>query len=193
MSGVGAGAGTCFAWWRFAPNPTPFPPDLQPDHSPARSRLRRIAQLLQLQPVSDVLRETGSSAKLKPVFDNNETTIHVPTLLKKAPNAPAIRTTLFRVVDTEIEDTEIEPGKPNVVCFVAIVESHTRPDVTEVLDVLSAVATVRDDQGELLRPGLGVMVCSGRLNIGTYRRPVVEDDREESAYSDNSVIEEVNG
>lgn len=88
-------------------------------------------------------------------------------------------------MDTEIEDTEIEPGKPNV-------ESHTRPDVTEVLDVLSAVATVRDDQGELLRPGLGFMECSGRLNIGTYRRPVVEDDREDSAYSDNSVIEEVN-
>lgn len=128
----------------------------------------------------------GSSSKLKPVFDNNKVTLRPRSLLKTAPQTPDTRTVLFR-----IEDTEIEPGEPKIVGFLAIIEPHPNADMGQLLEVFGAVAMVRDDQGELARPGTAVVLveCSGRISSGTYVRPVTEDDGGHSEYSGNSVIE----
>lgn len=177
------GAGTCVAWRKYAPNPLPdFNPDLD---------LEVFDLLLSKEPaLREVLRQIGSSSKLRTVFDNNDLTIGRRTLLKEQSGPSDIRTVLFR-----IEDVGMEPGRPNVVGFLAIVEPHPDPNWGLLLETFAAVARERDDRGELRRRGMALLAvqCGDELSVASCETPVIGEDGRRSACSDNDVIERVDG
>lgn len=183
--GAGMGVGTCFAWGEYAPNLTSFAPGrFQPELD-----LEVFDRLLQLPPVRKVLHEIGSSSKLKPVFDNNELLFRPQTLLSRARKTPRSRTVLFR-----IEDTAIEPGKPNIVGFLAIVEPHPDPDMKELCTIFGQTAVERDHQGKLARPGMAFVLveCGAAISSMTYWGLVMGEGGRNSGESDNRVIEGIN-
>lgn len=182
--GSGVGAGTCFVWWKRASDLTPVTPLFEPE----RELDIFFNLVLQLPLVCRVLDGIGSSSKLKPVFDTRGE-FSVGTLVKTANNTPDIGGVILR-----IEDTEIKPGKPNIVGFVVIAEPHPNPDTAKFLETLLPFVEERDIRGELARPGMAFIVveCKGAVSSGAYARRVDETGGGNSGSSANSAVMGIN-
>ena len=135
-------------------------------------------ELLGQQHIRDALHDMGSSSKLRLI---PEVTMTGVVLQDNAPNAQ-----LPRIILCRIEDTEIEPGKPNVVGFLGIHDPNL--DMSEIVRALSGVAEGCSHQGRLARPGMALLlgVCGVKVCIGMYGRRAIKDDGGQSGCSDNS-------
>ncbi|CAF9904547.1 hypothetical protein IMSHALPRED_000102 [Imshaugia aleurites] len=169
--GVGAaGAGVaeaCAGWWITSRSDVESNEDSRPDLDVLPDLNIEVTNT----PVRDILDQVGASSKLKLAF---ETKVTAGMLETEAPSFFKLDAVLFR-----IEDTQIEPGKPNVVGFLAIVEDHANPDLDAFVQLLIAMAAMRDIQGQLARPGRAALVveCDGALEYTMYTGPVIGEGK----------------